>query len=65
MPGYQTVTTHVFASGDQYLDKDAVFGVKESLIAPFERHEPGVAPDGSTRETPFYSMTYDFVLAPV
>jgi hydroxyquinol 1,2-dioxygenase len=34
-PGYQTLVTHIFAEGDEYLGSDAVFGVKDSLIAPF------------------------------
>ena len=63
-PGYETLTTHVFADGDPYLDSDAVFGVKGSLIAPFVAHEPGVAPDGTTLAEPFATMTYDLVLAP-
>lgn len=63
-PGYETVTTHVFASGDEYLDSDAVFGVKETLITDFTRHEPGAAPDGTQMDTPFYTVSYDFVLAP-
>ena len=36
-PGYHPLITHVFAEGDTFLDTDAVFGVKTSLIAPFER----------------------------
>lgn len=63
-PGYQPVTTHVFAAGDEHLDSDAVFGVKEPLIAPFERHEPGTAPEGTRMDRPFYTVSYDFVLAP-
>jgi hydroxyquinol 1,2-dioxygenase len=51
--GYQTLITHVFADGDEYLDSDAVFGVRENLIGEFQR-----ADDGRWR------MTYDFVLAP-
>jgi hydroxyquinol 1,2-dioxygenase len=64
MPGYETVTTHVFAAGDRYLDNDAVFGVKESLIAQLDQHTPGRAPDGSEQVKPYYTTTYDFVLAP-
>lgn len=64
-PGYQTLVTHVFAEGDPYLDSDAVFGVKTSLITPFERHEAGVAPDGGQVNTPYYTMRYDFTLAPL
>ena len=52
-PGYQTLITHVFRDGDQYLDSDAVFGVRQSLIADWEEQ-----PDGS------YRVAYDFVLNP-
>ncbi|HEY7413836.1 MAG TPA: intradiol ring-cleavage dioxygenase [Ktedonobacteraceae bacterium] len=65
VPGYKTLITHVFNDGDPYLDSDAVFGVKSSLVTNFERHEPGVAPDGKEMDRPFYTMNYDFVLVPV
>jgi hydroxyquinol 1,2-dioxygenase len=64
-PDHEVLITHVFVHGDRYLDSDAVFGVKESLIAPFERHESGRAPDGSERSEPFYTVNYDLVLEPV
>jgi len=63
-PGHATLITHVFVAGDEHLDGDAVFGVKASLIAPFERHQPGTAPDGRTLAEPYYTMHYDLVLAP-
>ncbi|QIN80748.1 hydroxyquinol 1,2-dioxygenase [Rubrobacter marinus] len=63
-PGYATLITHVFAEGDEHLDTDAVFGVKETLIAPFVRHDAGAAPDGRETKGPFYTMEYDLVLAP-
>ncbi len=31
-PGYRTLVTHLFVAGDKYLESDAVFGVKPSLI---------------------------------
>ncbi|MFS8977873.1 intradiol ring-cleavage dioxygenase [Cupriavidus necator] len=62
--GYQTLITHVFRRGGTYLDSDAVFGVRSSLIADWRRHEPGQAPDGSMMEIPFYTLEYDFVLNP-
>ena len=40
-PGYESVTTHTFVAGDPWLESDAVFGVKESLIVPFTRTEGG------------------------
>ncbi len=63
-PGYQKIITHLFKRGTEYLENDAVFGVKQELIADFVRHEPGVAPTGETVETPFWTIEYDFVLAP-
>jgi len=63
-PGYHAVTTHLFAAGSHYLDSDAVFGVKESLVTGFARHEPGMAPDGTRIDTPWYTVDYDFRLRP-
>lgn len=63
--GYEKLITHVFDEDDEHLDSDAVFGVKSSLITGFERHEPGAAPDGREMDVPFYTMSYDIVLAPV
>jgi hydroxyquinol 1,2-dioxygenase len=61
-PGYERLVTHVFREGDPYLDSDAVFGVRSSLIAPWLQHEAGVAPDGTRMATPFYTLEFDFVL---
>lgn len=64
-PGYETLVTHVFRDGDQYLDSDAVFGVRSTLIADWVRQEAGSAPDGTQMDTPFYTLDFDFVLNPV
>ena len=63
--GFETLTTHIFRGGDEYLDSDVVFGVRSSLIGDFVRHENGVAPDGSTMSGPFYALVQTFVLAGV
>lgn len=63
-PGYKTIVTHIFPSDTPYLDSDAVFGVKQSLIANFERHEPGATPTGEKLAVPFWTCEYDFRLAP-
>lgn len=52
-PGYETLITHVFRNGDPYLDSDAVFGVRQSLIADWVQQ-----PDGT------FLVEYDFVLNP-
>lgn len=64
-PGHHAVTTHLFAAGSEYLDSDAVFGVKASLVTGFEKHEPGIAPDGTRLDVPFYTVNYDFRLRPL
>jgi hydroxyquinol 1,2-dioxygenase len=51
-PGFETLITHVFLAGDDYLASDAVFGVKPSLIA---RLEPGDAPGA-------HRLSYHFTL---
>lgn len=52
-PGYETLVTHVFRDGDPYLDSDAVFGVRQSLVADWVQQPGGV-----------WRMEYDFVLNP-
>ncbi len=62
-PGCTTLVTHVFEQGDRYLDSDAVFAVKRSLVREFTRHEPGTGPDGTHVETPWRQLTYAFRMA--
>jgi hydroxyquinol 1,2-dioxygenase len=61
-PGYERLITHVFRDGDRYLDSDAVFGVRSSLITEWESHRAGLAPDGSRSDVPFHTLKFDFVL---
>jgi catechol 1,2-dioxygenase len=41
--GYKPVVTQIFASGNEYIESDAVFGVKHSLIVDFEKTAAGYA----------------------
>jgi hydroxyquinol 1,2-dioxygenase len=54
-PGYQKLVTHTFVGDDAYLESDAVFGVKKSLVAPFERLEGADT---------LWRSPFDFVLTP-
>jgi hydroxyquinol 1,2-dioxygenase len=63
-PGHLPVTTHLFVAGSEYLDSDAVFGMKQSLVAQFNRHPPGIGPHGERMDTAFYTVNYDFRLRP-
>lgn len=60
--GYETLITHLFVEGDQYLDSDAVFGVKRSLIRTYTREAAGAAPDGRNVTTPWWRLRNDFRL---
>jgi hydroxyquinol 1,2-dioxygenase len=53
-PGYESLITHVFRRDDQYLDSDAVFGVRQSLITDWVKQ-----PNGE------YLLEFNFVLNPV
>ncbi len=60
--GFRRLITQVFREGDRYLDSDAVFGVRSSLIAQWTRHEAGPTPAGTVSAEPFYSVNFDFAL---
>ncbi|HCZ01088.1 MAG: 6-chlorohydroxyquinol-1,2-dioxygenase [Rhodobacterales bacterium RIFCSPHIGHO2_02_FULL_62_130] len=53
--GFERLVTHTFVGGDKYLESDAVFGVKTTLIAPFNRVEGGAT---------LWHSPFDFVLTP-
>ena len=57
-PGYRPVTTHIFDADNPYLDSDAVFGVRDSLVRQFRPVGPGDPPDVS------FVAEMDFALAP-
>jgi hydroxyquinol 1,2-dioxygenase len=62
-PGYETLVTHLFIEGDPYLDSDAVFGVKQSLIVEPRDEAPGAAP-GRTMTEQWKSLVHHFGLKP-
>jgi hydroxyquinol 1,2-dioxygenase len=61
-PGYHRIITHLFQRGDQYLDVDVVYGVKQQLIVDFNKKPAGTAPNGELIDTAFYEVNYNFVL---
>ncbi len=54
-PGFQKLVTHTFVGDDPYITSDTVFGVKQTLVAPFEHVN-----DGRT----VWRSPFDFVLTP-
>ena len=63
-PGFEPVVTHIFTPDCPYLEEDAVFGVKESLIADFKRVDDPAEAKALNFVNPFWSVNWDFVLAP-
>lgn len=64
--GHRTLVTHIFVEGDELLDRDAVFGVRPSLVKQFHQQPPTApAPDGrDLGGRPWSQVAFDIVLAP-
>lgn len=65
-PGKRTLVTHIFVRGDELLERDSVFGVKDSLVKDFVEQPAGSpTPDGRDVGGSTWSrVTFDVVLAP-
>ncbi|MDB5743691.1 MAG: npcC 1 [Polaromonas sp.] len=61
-PGLETVTTHLFVEGDPYLQSDAVFGVKDSLIASYVTVDDAQAAKTFGLANPFSKLQWEFRL---
>jgi hydroxyquinol 1,2-dioxygenase len=61
-PGFQPLVTHLFVAGDDYLDSDAVYGVKPSLIVRLEAHDEPTWPDGTPAPARWHRLSYRFAL---
>ena len=62
--GYQTLTTHVFDAASDYLESDAVFAVKPSLVREFIEHRVGDPDAPAGVQGDWVSVRNDIVLAP-
>ena len=64
-PGYRTLVTELFDAEDPYLDKDAVFGVREALIGRYETtREPDLCRRLGLKGDTCPVMRFDIALAP-
>jgi hydroxyquinol 1,2-dioxygenase len=61
-PGHATLTTHIFVAGDPYLDSDAVFAVKRSLVVDFAEVTDPAEGEGHGVPVPFRHARIDLVL---
>lgn len=62
--GYEPVVTHLFVEGDKYLESDAVFAVKESLIKDFDQVDDARKAKEYGIGNPFRQVHHEFTLAP-
>ncbi|MGO4712679.1 dioxygenase family protein [Bradyrhizobium sp. 2TAF24] len=62
--GFEPLITHVFLEGDEYLRSDAVFGVKDELVAKVEAQDTPTLPNGERVDGPWHRMTYHFQMKP-
>jgi protocatechuate 3,4-dioxygenase beta subunit len=61
-PGYETVVTHIFTPDCPWLKDDAVFGVKESLIADFKQMDDPKRAAELELANPFRAVEWNFKL---
>ena len=62
-PGYKTVVTHFFSSDCAYLNSDAVFGVKKTLIGDFRKVDDALRARDAGFDGPFWELEANFVLS--
>jgi len=63
--GYETLTTELFIDGDEYLDDDAVFGVKDTLVLNWDTNASQEEAEKIGIWAPFCDIQHDIVLHPL
>lgn len=63
-PGYATLVTHIFDQDSRYLESDAVFAVKPSLLRRFEEREADDPDRPAGVDRAWCSLESDIMLAP-
>jgi hydroxyquinol 1,2-dioxygenase len=62
--GYESLTTHVFSANDEYLDSDAVFATKSSLVGDYQQSNDADLAAKYNLSTPFTHLQFDMGLMP-
>jgi hydroxyquinol 1,2-dioxygenase len=63
--GYRPLVTHLFVADTPYIDSDAVFGVKDSLVREFPEVDDTARAAEAGVPNPFRTVHFDVVLRPV
>ena len=63
--GFEPLITQIFDSDNEYIEEDAVFGVRGPLAVPFDREPTAAELDRFSHvERPFHMVDFDFRLTP-
>ena len=62
--GFEALTTHVFSAGDEYLDSDAVFATKSSLIGHYSESDDTDLAARYNLSVPFSRLQFNMGLMP-
>lgn len=62
-PGYKTIASQLYSHDDPLLETDAQFGVVQTLVGTYVRHENQPPPDPDVAE-PWYSLEHTFIVEP-
>ena len=60
--GHRNLITEVFCESDEYIEEDAVFGVRESLAIPYKFVASKEEAEKYGVPSPFYRVEFDFEL---
>jgi hydroxyquinol 1,2-dioxygenase len=63
-PGYRPLTTHIFVADSAYIDSDAVFAVKKTLVTDFTRSDDPAEAARYGVTSPFRRANFEIVLPP-
>jgi protocatechuate 3,4-dioxygenase beta subunit len=62
--GFRSIATELYTDNDPYIDGDAVFGVKPSLVVHYNRIDSSETLKAAGRSEPYWDLEYDFILTP-
>lgn len=63
--GHQDLKTELYPDDDEYIDGDAVFGVRDALTVKFKEIESEQDAARYDLKSPFLMVEYDFQLRPL
>jgi hydroxyquinol 1,2-dioxygenase len=61
-PGFRSVVTELFNEDDSYIEQDAAFGVRDSIVVQFKRNDSTEEAASLGLKSPFYVVNFDFRL---